>query len=805
MLRFVFEWLDLNPGSYWLPALAASLVLFARLGLRIAREFRGPVAAPRLPGWGDALVLFLFLLAWRWPFLFVAYEYNPDESQMIAGALTLAHDPVFWRSVDGGSSGPLNYWLLVPWHWVGAPLDYFTARLTCLLLTGGALFACLRTLARAFGSTVAWLGLLPAAAFFATAGHPELTNLSTEHLPLLLTAVAFGLLAGRAPADRSRLWAACLVAGALPWTKLQSAPIGFALIGWAGWQVWSEPGLTTRRRWRRSAEILLAAALPALLFAGLAAATGQFGAAWRRYILQNFVYVGTGESASAGEALHAMWQNAQVDGRFPLFLGTTGVGLLATAAFFLWRRVRPSALLVAGGAVTLAALAAVIAPRRDYLHYALLLPVPLTFWFGAALGGWWRQLPAARARLVLAGVSLGAGLLPLVTRGLQADPPVYGGFAYHWRHPRSSAAAVLHALAGRDDSLGVWGWACNLHVESGLPQATRDGTTLWSIQPNPQQAYHRAVYLADLQRNAPAVFVDAIGPGAFVYFDRSWQAHENFPELAAYIRQNYTLVIDLQDARIYARNGLPALRQMNRSRLRQLTGQGRNPEKYLPAPPTRSLDRLQRQVIAERKVVMLPPPTRVEWWLDDDVREVSLEFGFAPAADEPGRSRGAEISLELVDAQSTRVVYRRFLDPSRQPRDRGLQTVRIPLPPFAPDSTLLLRTDPGPDGRDAEEWLYLASVRFHRDPHRVPQQFPGFNRVPDQAQAATAVLVDEGPARRLLLPAPASLSFSLRGGERRLSFDHGFRAGAKANGGQPGGAVDRIELQRAPEPPARHL
>ena len=53
----------------------------------------------------------LFLLAWRWPFLLQASEYNPDESQLLAGALTLTRDPVFWRSVDGTTSGPLNFYL----------------------------------------------------------------------------------------------------------------------------------------------------------------------------------------------------------------------------------------------------------------------------------------------------------------------------------------------------------------------------------------------------------------------------------------------------------------------------------------------------------------------------------------------------------------------------------------------------------------------------------------------------------------------------------------------------------------------
>jgi hypothetical protein len=716
MLKSLFQWLDLHPESYWVLAGAATVLLVARLGRTLLREYRGPVVSPRGPGWGDAVVLFLFLLAWRWPFLLVAYEYNPDESQMIAGAMTLVRDPVFWRAVDGGSSGPLNYYLMVPWHWVGAPLDYFTARLTCLLLTWGALFACLRTLARAFGRSAGWLGVLPAAGFFATLTHPELTNLSTENLPLLLIAVAFGLLAGRAPADRFRLWAACFLAGAMPWAKLQSAPIDLALIGWAGWQVMRQPGETAPLRWRRLAEVLLAAALPALLVAGLTAATGQLEAAWRRYILQNILYVGTSEVAAYGDALRAMWRNAQQDGRFPLLVGTTLAGVLATVGYFAARRWRPPGLLGAAVAVTLATVAAIVVPRREFLHYVLLLPVPLTFCFGAALGGWWNRQDTARSRLLLAGFGLAAGLLPVVTRGLQPTPSVFGGFVHHWIYPRSSAAQVLHALAGRDDTLGVWGWACLLHVESGLPQATRDGTTLWSIRDNPQQAYHRADYLADLQRSAPAVFVDAVGQGACVFTDRGQHAHESFPELAEYIRHNYRLVVDLIDARIYARNGLAGLRDLDSARLWTLIRRGRPSEKLPLPPPSSTLDQLQSRVIDGHRVVMLLPPAKVEWPLDDQVREVTLQFGYDPAAYGPELSNGTELMLEIVSPDSTLPVYQRFLDPARRPADRGQQSVRITLPPFAPGSMLVLRTDPGQYGDTAWDWVYLASLTLHREP-----------------------------------------------------------------------------------------
>jgi hypothetical protein len=337
-------------------------------------------------------------------------------------------------------------------------------------------------------------------------------------------------------------------------------------------------------------------------------------------------------------------------------------------------------------------------------------------------------------------------------------------------------------------------------VESGLPQATRDGTSLWSINGTAQQAYHRAIYLADLRSSRPAVFVDAVGQGAFTFFSRARQAHEIFPELAEFIRQNYTLVVDLQDLRIYARNGLATLRALSPANLWRWVAQGHELVPQRRFPPLTTLDQLQHKIIENRWVTMLLPPERVEWWLNEDVREVTLEFGFEPVAYEPGRSNGADFILELVSHQNTRVVYQRLLDPARQPSDRGLQTVRVPLLPFTPGTTLVLRTEPGPHGDTAWDWVYLAGLQLHRQPQYVPQQFPGFNRAPDGVDGGTANYFDDGPHRVFLLHAPGAISYKLAGDEHRLRFTYGFRPGAYTDGGKTDGAIYRVELQVAGQP-----
>ena len=58
------------------------------------------------------VTMFVALVAWRWRSICYEGEINLDESQLLAQAMRYKADLMPWRSVDGGSSGPLNTWLL---------------------------------------------------------------------------------------------------------------------------------------------------------------------------------------------------------------------------------------------------------------------------------------------------------------------------------------------------------------------------------------------------------------------------------------------------------------------------------------------------------------------------------------------------------------------------------------------------------------------------------------------------------------------------------------------------------------------
>lgn len=789
----IFDWLDSHPEIYWLLAVSAAVIVVAQVSTLAAREARGRKTDSGRSAWWDALLLFLFLLAWRWPFLLCAAEYNPDESQFIAGAITLMHDPVFWRSVDGTTSGPLNFYVLLPLHLVGLPLDYFTARLVGLLLIWGTLLASMRTLAAVTTRGIAWIAVLPAAGFYGTMFIPDFIHYSSEHLPVCMLAVACWLLARRNAGERARLWLACALAGSTPWAKLQAGPIAAVLVGWALWQVWREKGDDGRAGLRGVGGVFVASLLPTVVVFALASGFGVAGTLVDRYLAQNLFYVEEGRSMA--EALRMMWGFSRRDGRFPLFLVSVVLAVAAVGVLAIHRRVRPPALAVVASSLLGVSIVAIVTPHREYLHYVLFLVVPFTLLLGALAGACWGKLASTRGRLVLAAALIGGvGLPPLVTRLFQPTPDMFGAFLDHWRRPRTPMGELLHELSGGEGSLAIWGWVQSLYVESGLPQATRDPISFRSMLPGPLQEYFRRDYLADFRRNRPALFVDVSGPEAFLFTDREKHGHETFPGLAAEVRENYALVRDGNGGRIYLREDLAAARKWTAFQLDAIAARGRAHD-GVPAPDETDSPPDWR-IIDARRMLMLLPPARAQWGLEEDVRQVALDYGVQPRAYQEGNTDGVALVVELVEGAEVRAVFQRLLDPAHQLADRGRQSVVLSLPPFSAGARLVVRSDPGPHGDSAWDWLYLARLSRRSNARYNPEQFPEFNRVPADAYAPRSVIVQREGQRTMDVHVPARFRFVLTGDETRVRFEYGLLPAAYEGEARTDGATFRVELAR---------
>ncbi len=537
-----------------LPAISPSAVgwlLFLSALVGAIGSLLSPKITP-LPRWLGWLLLAGALLAFRWPLLWAPHQFNPDESQLISGALTLRYDPVFWRSVDGGTAGPLNFYPLMPAAWADGFSSYVVARLIGLAVIFGTILLAGETLVLVFGAPVARLAVLPALAFHALTVSPDFNYYTTELIPALVVALA-GWLAVRPAMTPARLWLIAFLLGASPWAKPQILPLAamiWLLVTFSAARSTARPSLLP---------LLVGPLLPALACFGLAAGTGQLEHLVTPFFLQNLNYAQTNAAfLSWPETIWLQWQNALVDGYLALWIaGALAFAPLALAHFretspHLRRATAVAALLLAAG------LLCALAPRLPSLHYLHFLTLPLIWVTGAVLALALAGRGLGPTRLV-AGLFLLCTLLPLLTQHLRQPDPFA---AYRRTHPDPAQlrlTRLIRQLSVPGEPIAIWGWRSSLYVESARPQATRQAHSGAQIHPGPLQPYFLRRYLEDFQNSNPPVFIDAVGPGNFVFEDPD-RRHESFPPLRAAIASRYTYLLTLGGARLYARHDrLPRL------------------------------------------------------------------------------------------------------------------------------------------------------------------------------------------------------------------------------------------------------
>jgi hypothetical protein len=512
--------------------------------------------------WG--LAILALLLAARWPELFVTREFSPDESHLLAGAITLRHDPVFWRSVDGATAGPIDFYALLPVGTLTGRDDYFSGRLTALLLIAGTLLFAHQSVALVFGRSVARLGSLGTLCFEALTLHSDLTYYSTELAPAFLLAGAFyfGLrqMLSSAPALRGQAGVGFLL-GAVPFAKLQAAPLALLLGGGMVAASLLASGRPERERRRSLIALVGGAATPSLAVGLMLALTGEWKNAVIPYFHANVAYVEKAGPDIMTNALELFSRSGRQGGLGPAWI-FGGLGLFLVALLSRKRDSAPVRWLMPVVLVFLAAtITCILIPRRPFVHYLQLLPVPWILASGVAAAAiWqaWQQNRNAAWRIVLLLGLLGGPAGVIYSRS-RINHPEVGHLAENQATPMGKVAQVLQHYAQPGESLAVWGWMCSYYVESGLRQATREGPSVAELTPGPYLDFYRQRYLADFQRSLPPVFVDAVGGNNFAFHDRELAHDRSFPEFGALIRMLYTQVDDIAGSRIYVRNDRLAL------------------------------------------------------------------------------------------------------------------------------------------------------------------------------------------------------------------------------------------------------
>jgi hypothetical protein len=277
-------------------------VLFLPVILALSNYLSNGLAANFLPPKGMRRLLnsrFLWissiatgLVLWRFPVLLVN-ELNPDETLFTVAARKLFTDPAFFRSVDCGTSGPLNvYPLMLPAIFGFSP-DYASGRLINLIIVILSIYTLYRAFAVLVPDHLARIAILPLSGIFSVLNYWDLVHYSSEDVSLLILSlaiyIAFRIIRDTTSNNTSSLCVLGLLTSAAFFAKMQAVPLLLAVDMVSLACVYAN--VQGKRLWHPVAALLTGASPLPLLTVALCIATGQWRNFWMTYIMGNRGYV----------------------------------------------------------------------------------------------------------------------------------------------------------------------------------------------------------------------------------------------------------------------------------------------------------------------------------------------------------------------------------------------------------------------------------------------------------------------------------------------------------------------------------
>jgi hypothetical protein len=527
---------DNSPTIYWLLGyILAGLVI-------LSSRYR---KLPDLPFLIGCLVTVMFM---RFPVVVFNRELNPDESQMLSHAITLFQDPVYWRSVDGTTIGPLDNYLLVVPKLLGLQINYTTGRLMGLVCTVGSLSFLFLTLRNWLGATVARVVICAPVLLLAFTQEVDFVHYSSEQVPVLLLALATWLLS-RIDIEKTNhsinAFSLGLVAGMVPFAKLQAVPLAGVIALAAFWLYFVRTKIVKDFK---PLMLLVAGVITFPLLVTLWALTFHvLDDLIDFYILGNAIYAG-GASFSAIPfqfikifSLSIDFQVFSLALAFPVCVGIAS--LFSSGDEKVSRDLAVIILLLVASSVY-----AVTKSGNDFIHYLNFCIAPWTLLAGIGatrLKKWTIAFP-----VLLLLCFAGSDAFSFIKYRKLND--------FYSVNARSLAespvVAALKKYKKEGDYMVVWGWQCAYYVEAQLAQGTAENHSERSIFAHPMRDTYRDRYLSDLARTKPAFILDAVGKNSFWVQNKTTQGIESDPELSVYVKSYYKRIGDFDGTELYIRN-----------------------------------------------------------------------------------------------------------------------------------------------------------------------------------------------------------------------------------------------------------
>lgn len=498
------------------------------------------------------LVLAILLLVFmRMPVLVFNREINADESQMLSHAITLYEDPVYWRSVDGTTIGPLDNYLLVIPKLFGFQINYTSGRVMGLTCTIGALLFIFLAMKNWFGESLSRIAIMTPVIFLAFTQETDFVHYSSEQLPVFLLALTIWLLSkimeGKNPSPVSTFFLG-LTAGMMPFAKLQSVPQAMVIVLAALWVCYH---YFTKTKQIKPLLFLLLGGLtfPILLFLW-ATANHVFGDFIDFYIFGNAIYAGENNWLSIPVQMFNLitlspdFKIYSLVLIVPIILGIVYSFLPNSYKKSQTQFVLPATLIL----LILTAIYAATKSGNTFIHYLNFCIYPWILLAAYGTAKRYKQFTIFSVIMLLWFVGNDAISYRKEHR-LNAFESIGGAN----KLAENQVVKELKKFTKAGDYMVVWGWQCQYYVEAQLAQGTAENHSERSIFKHALQEKYLSRYLSDLNRTKPAVILDAVGKNSMWVQDKKTQGIENFPALANFIHQHYTLVSDKDDIKLFVR------------------------------------------------------------------------------------------------------------------------------------------------------------------------------------------------------------------------------------------------------------
>jgi hypothetical protein len=534
--------------------LIAGLLWIALFTLCVSSALRRSKTPIQAKSRFEALFLVLVsaaLVAWRWRSLAYNGEINVDEGSHIAALQRFLLDWMPWRSVETGTCGPLNFWIVLWAPILGLPLNYYTLRITGIILNFLLIWGLRNCLGQIVGHRLSYIFVLPIVSLILFTINLDFLFFANELLPSVVFAwLIFLIIKDFRSENQLRSYTIGLLAGALPFTKLQASLIGIFLFGTCVLYRFTNGTLLNPRPWRLTLmQTLGGITIPSCIL-GPVWLGGGWSDFWHFYIQSNLIYKSSSQKiplwlfvTQGCEDFGCLFQWTTIA------IGLAGAIIILRIRNYTDKR-KLSFLCFALVSFNIISTYSVIKSGFYFPHYLILLLVPLSMTLSSAFACAVYDMPEQKrltsARTVVCFITItSCAQVSTLCHEYTKLPHL----VRNWGSEASPMADILREKARLGDTMAIWGWANKLHVFTGIRSATRIMGTAYVTDPSPAYDAHRTAYLKDLKASRARFFLDAVDEFRWPTWPPGILArHFGWPELARHIHSEYHLIGEFRSA-----------------------------------------------------------------------------------------------------------------------------------------------------------------------------------------------------------------------------------------------------------------